>query len=671
MPFKMLEIPFLEFEGTSALRVEKEGNNSANGNIICTSEKKIVPLRKNCVESDNIMRYLGSKDNIVGRILHLLFEKHLLRKEFTFFDAFCGMGSVSDSIKSSYHNIIINDLLHCSTTFTEGRLYANDCDFSSLGFDPFIYLNDSTESNYGFIYHNYSPGGSNRMYFSAENASKIDFIRDTIEHWYKNNDISEKEYKYLLACLLEAVSRISNTAGVYGAFLKQWDARALKPIVIAPLSVKNGNSEHISVFNEKIEEIIANVDCDILYLDPPYTQNQYGTQYHLLETLILQDNPPISAITGSRPTAPMRSDWSKMYYAHILFEKVVALTKAKHVIVSYNNDGIMTKDYIEKILKRYGIEETYQCDVIEYKKYNNFKCHGAENHVEYIFYIEKKPIDQVVIESPLNYTGSKAKMVNFIRQELPKTHINTFFDIFGGGFNVGINMKAERIIYNDINPFVQRLIKSFSTDTYKYLAYINKLIKQYKLAPDYKEGYHLLREKYNSIPLEYRDSQMLYTLILYGFQQQIRFNSDYEFNNPCGSRWFNDCLLSKFISFARCSRSKNIDYRNVNFEQLLPEIQSLDFVYADPPYRSTLGVYNDGKRGFEGWTIDHERKLCEFLDRVSAKGSKFMLSYVLKVDDFYNIDVENWANSHNYKIINVDATQGRYNNRNEVLIVNY
>ena len=63
----------------------------------------------------------------------------------------------------------------------------------------------------------------------------------------------------------------------------------------------------------KIENIISKIDCDILYLDPPYTQNQYGTQYHLLETLILDDNPSVSAITGSRPTAPMRSDWSKEF----------------------------------------------------------------------------------------------------------------------------------------------------------------------------------------------------------------------------------------------------------------------------------------------------------------------------------------------------------------------
>lgn len=94
-------------------------------------------------------------------------------------------------------------------------------------------------------------------------------------------------------------------------------------------------------------------------------------------------------------------------------------------------------------------------------------------------------------------------------------------------------------------------------------------------------------------------------------------------------------------------------------------------MYADPPYRSTLGVYNDGKRGFEGWTIRHEKNLCLFLDKINERGSRFMLSYVLKVNDFYNEEMATWANDKNYKIIDIEAPQGRYNNRREVLIVNY
>ena len=128
---------------------------------------------------------------------------------------------------------------------------------------------------------------------------------------------------------------------------------------------------------------------------------------------------------------------------------------------------------------------------------------------------------------------------------------------------------------------------------------------------------------------------MLYTLILYGFQQQIRFNSNWGFNNPAGSRWFNENLLSKFIAFTRSLQTKNVLFMNSNFDVLDIQFTPHTFIYADPPYRSTLGVYNDGKRGFEGWTLEHERQLCKFLDAANEHDAKFMLSYVVKVGGIY------------------------------------
>ena len=164
---------------------------------------------------------------------------------------------------------------------------------------------------------------------------------------------------------------------------------------------------------------------------------------------------------------------------------------------------------------------------------------------------------------------------------------------------------------------------------------------------------------------------MLYTLILYGFQQQIRFNTNLGFNNPAGSRWFNEKLLSKFIAFARSLQTKNVEFRNLNFEALDIEFTPQTFIYADPPYRSTLGVYNDGKRGFEGWTLFHEQKLCKFLDTANERKAKFMLSYVVKVGEFINTEIIEWVSKNNYHMIDVVTTQGRYNNRHEVLIKNY
>ena len=140
-------------------------NNAA---LIQTKESDIAIIRafyysniKNIVfqKLDTIdrrlMRYLGSKERLTEPIIQLLADKGLLQRNLVFFDAFCGMGSVSDAIKTSYDHIIINDSLKCSSTFALGKLYANECTFAKLGFDPFVYLNDTKTLRQDFIFRNY------------------------------------------------------------------------------------------------------------------------------------------------------------------------------------------------------------------------------------------------------------------------------------------------------------------------------------------------------------------------------------------------------------------------------------------------------------------------------------------------------------------------------------
>ena len=620
------------------------------------------------------MRYLGSKDALLPAIHSLLTSKGLMNQRYRFFDAFCGTGAVANSLKDVF-NRTINDSMHWSVLYSKGRIMGTSCTFEKLGFDPFVYFEKKQDKLEGFIYCNYSPAKSDRMYFTPENAGRIDFMRQTIEKWKIEEKLTENEYAYLIYCLIEGVSSVSNTAGVYGAFLKHWDSRAHNSIKFIRISENLFDCPEddctIESYCDRIENIIADVECDILYLDPPYTQNQYGTQYHLLETLVLDDNPQMSKITGSRPVTPMKSMWSKDIYVQMLFDEVVANTKAKYVILSYNNDGIMSKDFIEATLKRYGVEDSYSCIEIDYKKYNNFKCRGKDGHREFLFFIEKRPTNEVVYESPLNYSGSKAKMIPFIKNHLPD-NIHLFVDAFGGGFNVGINASGNVVAYNDINPFIVGLIRSFQqNDAVSYFKALNKIIKEYNLAPLNKEEYIALRTKYNSFPADKRSPIMLYALILFGFQQQIRFNSEHGFNIPCGSRRFNEKLVSKFMSFTRRIQEMNVVFYNRNFEKLEELIEEDTFFYFDPPYRETTATYNDGKRGFEGWSIEQENKLCQFMDTIASKHSKFMLSYVIEVGEFHNQNIVTWVNKNHYRMIEVPETQGRYNDRREVIIINY
>lgn len=619
------------------------------------------------------MRYLGNKDSITSLICDIITQKADVCKSTVFFDAFCGMGAIANSFKDKC-NVIINDNLKCATTYTYGRIKAANCNFKKLGFNPFEFFNESTDTLNGYFYRTYSPGGSDRMYLTTENAARIDFFRTTIEMWYKDELLTKEEYNYLLACLIESVSSVSNTAGVYGAFLKKWDKRALKAVEFLDISDGVKCKGSIDIYSDKVEKIIDKISCDVLYLDPPYTQNQYGTQYHLLETLVLNDQPEqVSRVTGSRLTAPMRSDWSKIYKVHILFDKVIAETKATHIFMSYNNAGDMSKEFIEAVMKRYGYEDTFECIKIPYKKYENWKSQNENKHFEYLFYVKKKPMDQVVYESPLNYIGSKAKVISSIRKNVLETPI--FIDVFGGGFNVGINSKADNVVYNDLNYNVKELIESMrELDTYEYIVYVKKFIEKHNLQKGNKDSYIKTREYYNSLPDSKKDIRMLFAIILYSFQQQIRFNSNHEFNNPVGARWFNDCILAKLISFARELKTKNVIFISADYIHLEESVNfdNNAFLYLDPPYKMTTGSYNDGKRGFKGWNDSLEKELLEYLDKLTGRGLHWMLSYVIEHKGQKNQVLQEWISIRGYKCIqlgNVIGISGKP--RREVLIINY
>lgn len=618
------------------------------------------------------MRFIGNKESIVEQIDSFIESKIIADEKMTLFDAFCGTGAVSDKLKGRF-NIVINDNLKWATVYTAGRLYAPICHFDQLGFDPFEFLNQNANEVHGFIYKTYAPTESERMYFTPENAARIDYFRSQIEEWSRNGLLAKPEYMFLLACLIESVSKVSNTAGVYGAFLKKWDGRALKPIEFIKPAYNAQASRDVTIFNNKIEDIISEIECDILYLDPPYTQNQYGTQYHLLETLILDDCPSVSKVTGSRPVMPMRSDWSKEYRVNILFDKIIAKTKARYIVLSYNNDGFMSKEYIEAVLKRYGKPETYCCKKISYKKYQNWKSQNRKEHYEYLFFVEKKSSSEIVYESPLNYIGNKTRVIPEIRKYLPDD-IDSFIDAFGGGFNVGINISSESIIYNEYNHFVKELIESFwHYDTFSYITYMKKTIQRFGLERGDKEAYLKVRDYYNALPEDKRDPRLILVVILYSFQQQIRFNGNHEFNNPVGMRWFNDKILEKLISFSRRIKELNVRFYCSDYMDMFHHVEDgHTFIYLDPPYMLTNGSYNDGKRGFKGWDSSQESELFSFLDRLNGEGSRFMLSYVLEHKGKINQSLLSWVQNKNYYIIELGDILGiSGSRRKEILVVNY
>lgn len=507
---------------------------------------------------------------------------------------------------------------------------------------------------------------------------KIDFIRNTVDLWFDEKRINENEKYYLIGSLIESVSKVSNVAGVYSAYLKIWDPRAVKKMEFIPIETYCESKYRNEVYMSDANDLINKISGDILYLDPPYTSTQYVSQYHVLETIARNDCPEIHGKGAHRDNGNQISKWCKKGNVHEEFEKTIANAKFKYIIFSYSDAGIMSKEYIEKVLKRYAKDGTYQFKKIDFVKYKNTRAVNREikentkdkRHYEWLFFIEKK--EDLLYISPLNYIGGKFEIVNLIKENLPKK-INTFFDLFGGGGTVGINVNSEKIVYNDINWVVRDLLQKITQDefitTYNY---IEKAIKKYGLEKGNKTAYNEFRKVYNSIEKGSRNPLDLYLLICYGFEHQIRFNSGLEFNNPCGNSGYNQEMLEKLVSYSFVTKNKNIVFKSLDYKLFEKDIEKGDFVYCDPPYLTSCGAYNDGKRGFNGWDENQEKELLEFLSRLHKKGIKFMLSNMMTRDEKENTNLIKWVKANGFNVIkNEKITRRNRQDRQEILIINY
>ena len=340
------------------------------------------------------MRYIGGKSKLLDDI-HQLVKEKVTDDSKLFLDLFSGTGCVGESFKSQFE-VYANDQLYFSYLLCAGTLQHNTPPlFQGLQAlsvdDPIDYLNALTpeiDSSY-FIYHNYSPEGeSGRMYFTPQNAAKIDAIRQKIQIWFDNKKIDLDEYEYLLCALVEAVPFISNTTGTYGAYLKHWDNRVHKPLQLEHAILTNNGKEN-KAFNEDAAELTKRLYVDVCYIDPPYNARQYTSNYHLLETIAHYDSPDIKGITGVRQyDKELHSRFCRKREAYCAFEEVIKKLQAKHIIVSYSSDGILSHQEIEDILQRYSVEGSYYFKPIIYNTYKS-KIAGNSKVNEFLFYVEK------------------------------------------------------------------------------------------------------------------------------------------------------------------------------------------------------------------------------------------------------------------------------------------
>lgn len=684
--------------------IELEMNE--NGRVIWSEEvyqKLQKYIKKNRVESTteqilesrdykttkiNNRRYLGNKYKLLPFITKVVEEE--CNNINTVADIFAGTGAVASAFIDK--KLITNDIMYsnyiCHVAWFSSETYSREKIVELI----------SKYNKLHVFEDNYMSDNFSDTYFSFEDCRKIGFIRQDIEDKYTSGKINFRERALLITSLLYAMDKIANTCGHYDAYRQ--GVKFEKHLELSvPEPEVNLNVNNVC-YNMDTNELAPEIEADLVYIDPPYNSRQYCDAYHLLENVARWEKPEVFGVARKMDRTVLKSEYCTQK-ATFAFENLIESIHAKYILLSYNNmankgndrsNAKISDEDIMRILRKKGEVKVFAED---YKAFSTGKSDIKENQERLFLCIchdEKKE----VIPSALNYTGGKYKLLPQILPLFPKD-IDQAVDLFCGGCNVGINLDCNKVLFNDSNPYLMGLLDTFRKMCKEEIfSWMYSSIKKYNLSlvskngyefydcdsskglGEYnKAGYNKLRDDFNKKNI--RDDEyylMLYLLIVYSFNNQIRFNRKGKFNLPVGKRDFNLKMQGKLEAFI--DRVKNGDYsfRNEDFRNIsMDDYTDKSFFYVDPPYLITCATYNEQS----GWTENDEKDLLNYLEQLDKRGIRFALSNVLESKGKKNVILSEWIKKHTkFKAIplNYNYTNSNYHTKKdgvtkEVLVVNY
>lgn len=650
-------------------------------------EQEAVELPYKTTKINN-RRYLGNKYKLLPFITKVVEDE--CKNVNTIADIFAGTGAVASAFTDK--KIITNDNMYsnyiCHLAWFSSESYSEEKIIELIvNYNAMVVEQD-----------NYMSKNFANTYFSLEDCRKIGFIRQDIEDRFLEGNINTRERALLITSLLYAMDKIANTCGHYDAYRQGAEFEKHLELYV-PKPDENLNENNMC-YNMDTNDLVSDIEADLVYIDPPYNSRQYCDAYHLLENVASWNKPEVFGVAKKMDRTALKSDYCTKKATNA-FEKLIDSIHAKYIMLSYNNmaekgndrsNAKISDDDIMRILQKKGAVKVF---TEEYKAFSTGKSDIKDNQ-ERLFLCTCYESEKEVIPSALNYTGGKYKLLPQILPLFPKD-ADKVVDLFCGGCNVGININCNKVQFNDSNKYLIGLLDTFRRlPKDKIFEWLYVTIEKYDLSLVSKKGYEYygcesskglgsynkvgynkLRSDFNSkITQDDEYFLMLYLLIVYSFNNQLRFNKKGEFNLPVGKRDFNAKMQKKLDGFLDRIKSGDYVFTNDDFRNIkLDDYTDKSFFYADPPYLITCATYNEQ----DGWTEKDEYDLLSYLEQIDKKGIRFALSNVIESKGKTNEILTAWLNKHkSFRTIMLDY---EYSNSNyhtkregvtkEVLVVNY
>lgn len=387
------------------------------------------------------MRYIGNKTKLLSFIGEFLDENGITSGRAL--DAFAGTASVGSFLKRKGFDVTACDIMTFSYVFAQAYIvtdeypqFAGVCDdaefqaqrstpefraafearFSGQGdlfgqgypgqrslHETLLFLDTFLSPCESFITQHYSAedasNDGDRMYFTRENATIIDAIRHRVEDWKNSGLITYDEYYVLLAALIEAADSVANTTGVYAAYVKTWQANARRKLKLLTPELVVGTGQNCAAIQGDINSVIESVgNLDLLYLDPPYNTRQYSGYYHVPEVIArgwFDHMLELRGKTGLIQDDDKKSNWSRKDKCVLALRDLLQRVNTRHVLMSYNSEGIIPELEIERIFRQVGRPGSYQRVGRGYQRYRSDSNHENRRYkrdsvTEFLYYVQLK-----------------------------------------------------------------------------------------------------------------------------------------------------------------------------------------------------------------------------------------------------------------------------------------